>query len=404
MSVVPQHEDQGMEWLTKFSASEGTRFFWNMARGLYPRPPIDPDLAAKETLNQLSPSILRQIEKDESDDAYFYWARLAVGFWDRLVAHRLTPAVARRVNGVGLASIPEILPLLLRRPWLVEVIEPLKGERLFGDTTALGGFCDPKTGYWNVVGWRLVNGQPKVRAMFTSQPWTAVAKPDLDAVDEDYQWRADGWHATQPITKDEYRENQEWLQTAVRFAMLLGALLEADNTFLRTRDEAPKKERDVSTKAGVPRPPGWITRYVGIDPEVEIGVPSIVTPRTRAKDIHRRPSGQRATQEADGRGRFAPLERDQSPLRIRLRDLALSRPRYGYRRLHVLLRREGWTVNAKRVWRHYKLLEPICDGRLGGKSARASSAWSLRLLRAADSSGVWISSQMSSSADRDSAP
>jgi hypothetical protein len=139
MSVVPQHGDQGMEWLTKFSASEGTRFFWNMARGLYPRPPIDPDLAAKETLNQLSPSILRQIEKDESDDAYFYWARLAVGFWDRLVAHRLTPAVARRVNGVGLASIPEILPLLLRRPWLVEVIEPLKGERLFGDTTALGG-------------------------------------------------------------------------------------------------------------------------------------------------------------------------------------------------------------------------------------------------------------------------
>ena len=267
MSVVPQHGDQGMEWLTKFSASEGTRFFWNMARGLYPRPPIDPDLAAKETLNQLSPSILRQIEKDESDDAYFYWARLAVGFWDRLVAHRLTPAVARRVNGVGLASIPEILPLLLRRPWLVEVIEPLKGERLFGDTTALGVFCDPKTGYWNVVGWRLVNGQPKVRAMFTSQPWTAVAKPDLDAVDEDYQWRADGWHATQPITKDEYRENQEWLQTAVRFAMLLGALLEADNTFLRTRDEAPKKERGAPAKTAAPRPPGWITRYVGIDPE-----------------------------------------------------------------------------------------------------------------------------------------
>lgn len=102
--------------------------------------------------------------------------------------------------------------------------------------------------------------------------------------------------------------------------------------------------------------------------------------------------------------RYTSKARDQSPLRIRLRDLALSRPRYGYRRLHVLLRREGWTVNAKRVWRHYKLLEPICDGRLGGKSARASSAWSLRLLRAADSSGVWISSQMSSSADRDSAP
>ncbi len=267
ISAVPQHGAQGMQWLTKFSASEGTRFFWNMARGLYPRPPIDPDLTAKETLNQLGPSILRQIKKHESDDAYFYWARLAVGFWDRLVAHRLTPAVARRVNSVGLASIPEILPLLLRGPWLVEVIEPLKGERLFGDTTALGGFCDPKTGYWNLVGWRIVDKQPMVRSMVTNQPWTAIGTRDLDPLNEDYQWSADGWHVNRTITRDGYREHSDWFQECVRFAMLLGALLEAENTFLRTRDEAPKKERDVSTKAGVPRPPGWITRYVGIDPE-----------------------------------------------------------------------------------------------------------------------------------------
>ncbi len=28
--------------------------------------------------------------------------------------------------------------------------------------------------------------------------------------------------------------------------------------------------------------------------------------------------------------------------------------RYGYRRIHVLLRREGWRVNAKRMWRLYR--------------------------------------------------
>jgi putative transposase len=28
--------------------------------------------------------------------------------------------------------------------------------------------------------------------------------------------------------------------------------------------------------------------------------------------------------------------------------------RYGYRRIHVLLRREGWQMNAKRVWRLYR--------------------------------------------------
>ena len=45
----------------------------------------------------------------------------------------------------------------------------------------------------------------------------------------------------------------------------------------------------------------------------------------------------------------------QEPLRLRLRELATSRVRYGYRRLHVLLRREGWAVNLKRVYRLYRL-------------------------------------------------
>ncbi len=38
---------------------------------------------------------------------------------------------------------------------------------------------------------------------------------------------------------------------------------------------------------------------------------------------------------------------------MRLRDLAASRVGYGYRRLHVLLQREGWNVNHKRVYRLY---------------------------------------------------
>ncbi len=46
--------------------------------------------------------------------------------------------------------------------------------------------------------------------------------------------------------------------------------------------------------------------------------------------------------------------KDDTPLRMRLRDLALARPRYGYRRLTILLRREGWHVNAKRVYRLYR--------------------------------------------------
>ena len=53
--------------------------------------------------------------------------------------------------------------------------------------------------------------------------------------------------------------------------------------------------------------------------------------------------------------RYQSQAQDQGPLRIRLRDLALGRVRYGYRRLHVLREREGWHVNHKRVYRLYRL-------------------------------------------------
>jgi putative transposase len=39
---------------------------------------------------------------------------------------------------------------------------------------------------------------------------------------------------------------------------------------------------------------------------------------------------------------------------MRLKELAAARVRYGYRRLHILLRREGWPVNHKRTHRLYR--------------------------------------------------
>jgi putative transposase len=46
--------------------------------------------------------------------------------------------------------------------------------------------------------------------------------------------------------------------------------------------------------------------------------------------------------------RYKSRRDPQTALRMRLRELAASRVRFGYRRLTVLLRREGWAVNAKR--------------------------------------------------------
>ena len=57
----------------------------------------------------------------------------------------------------------------------------------------------------------------------------------------------------------------------------------------------------------------------------------------------------RSTARYRGRARA-----DEARLRQRLRELAVERPRFGYRRLHALLRREGLVVNHKRVERLYR--------------------------------------------------
>ena len=41
-------------------------------------------------------------------------------------------------------------------------------------------------------------------------------------------------------------------------------------------------------------------------------------------------------------------------LRMRILDIASARVRYGYKRIHVLLRREGWKINHKAVYRIYR--------------------------------------------------
>lgn len=51
--------------------------------------------------------------------------------------------------------------------------------------------------------------------------------------------------------------------------------------------------------------------------------------------------------------RYVAHGRDNTALRLRLKELAAARVRFGYRRLYVLLRREGWNVNHKRVYRIY---------------------------------------------------
>ena len=69
--------------------------------------------------------------------------------------------------------------------------------------------------------------------------------------------------------------------------------------------------------------------------------------------------------------------RDEQAIRRRIREIAVTRVRYGLDRIHVLLRREGWTDGRNRVYRLYKL-----EGlNLRSKRPRRSRSGSHRLDR-----------------------
>jgi putative transposase len=64
------------------------------------------------------------------------------------------------------------------------------------------------------------------------------------------------------------------------------------------------------------------------------------------------------------------VRRFDAVLRRRLCEMAASYVRYGYRRLTVLLRREGWKVNAKRIYRLYSEEQLIVRTKQRRKMAR----------------------------------
>lgn len=86
--------------------------------------------------------------------------------------------------------------------------------------------------------------------------------------------------------------------------------------------------------------------------------------------------------------RYRARRGDDGPLRERLKALAFERRRFGYRRLHVLLKREGFAVNKKRVQRIYREERLMVRKRGGRKRAlglrapmkapdRPNACWSL---------------------------
>jgi len=72
--------------------------------------------------------------------------------------------------------------------------------------------------------------------------------------------------------------------------------------------------------------------------------------------------------------RYRSIRPDDASVRVRLRELAAIRRRFGYRRLHVLMRREGLVMNHKKFRRLYREERLQVRRRGGRKRALGSRA------------------------------
>ena len=87
---------------------------------------------------------------------------------------------------------------------------------------------------------------------------------------------------------------------------------------------------------------------------------------------------------------------EQALLRKRIRERAETHVRYGYRRITVLLQREGWHVSVKRVHRPYSLRLPAIATH-AATPACTSSATTAAMRRDPTGSGRWIGGMTSCS-------
>ena len=94
--------------------------------------------------------------------------------------------------------------------------------------------------------------------------------------------------------------------------------------------------------------------------------------------------------------RYQSTQEPRTALRLRIREIAQARIRYGYRKIRVLLKREGWNVGKKLVYRLYceeglaLRYKPRQAEMRGGEPPRARQGRQRRIRP-----GVWTSSRIS---------
>ena len=91
--------------------------------------------------------------------------------------------------------------------------------------------------------------------------------------------------------------------------------------------------------------------------------------------------------------RYESYRRDSGALIMRIHEIAHTRVHYGYRRVHVMLRREGYRDNHKRVYRLYREQGCPCDTSAPSAISRRNVANPKRSRKPSMTLGAWTSSR-----------
>jgi hypothetical protein len=73
-----------------------------------------------------------------------------------------------------------------------------------------------------------------------------------------------------------------------------------------------------------------------------------------------------------------------------MREICETRVRYGYRRVHVLLRREGWMINQKKTRRIYRELDFSRPGKPTDTDVMEKPLMTFRMPRGRDLVGASV--------------
>lgn len=160
---------------------------------------------------------------------------------DRLTVHRISTGAARLVHETDLHTLPGEPPRLLRSGAIITVRDPER-EALFGDTVELGVY--PLGDTIHIIGLQYPDGANHVSwsPTWQEQDLQAGMPPPDDS----------------PLIAD--REGHtEWTQQAIRFLLILGIHLDAEDSPMETRDEPVRRRSGRRTTS---RPAEWVTRRV----------------------------------------------------------------------------------------------------------------------------------------------